>query len=325
VTYLSISSNVYLSNTADVSSAPNKTQQSLDVNPPLNVQIGRMYEASLAVDETVSIMDTRRTLNYDATSEFVISMPRGDETTTFRLAWSGVGTHPGFRTGRSIGLDATSEVRIQVLSTLMARIDTSAGTALSTGSVAIGDTLLIERSTDTYTSPFALANQGIPVIVQGKGTGYVDVVHNNAFVDEEVLLGADYSNAIRIFSQAPVAIGDVVELGGSFNFGNRGIFPIVQVRDDYIEYSVESGVAESVATVSTGDLICYDKYVNFISLKASGSAIMYVDDNPVTIHPIDASGALLMLSLRATKLEVTNNDTSSVTILASFSTIASGC
>jgi hypothetical protein len=325
MTYLSIDASVNLSSTSDPSSAPNNTLQTLEVNPALSVQTGRAWQNVLAVGETATIMSTRRTLAYDATTQFTLSQPRAAETTTFRIQWTTTGTNPVFRTSRSIGLDATSKVRVTVLSTVMARIDTSSGTALSSTAVQIGDTLLIEETTDTFTSLFASANQGVAVTVQGKGTGYVDVVHNDTFTAEEVTLGANYANAIRIFSSGPVAVGDVIELGDSFNYGNRGIFPIVQVRNDYIEYSADSGVAETLIGVVSGDLVCYDKYINFLSLQATGSVIVSSDDDPVTIEPIDANGAMFLASLRSTKLEVTNNEDTANTVTALFSTISSSC
>jgi hypothetical protein len=323
MSYLVFDFEVSLSDNQNVNQATSLIKQDFLISPPLEVQTGKVWEDSISAAVRTTVVSTERTLAADGTTQLQILQPRAAETSTWRIRHAG-GTNPVFRTARSIGLDATSSVRIQVLSSAIARIDTDAGTTLNTAAVVVGDTLLIERTTDAFTSPFATSgNTGVMVQVVGKGSGYVDVVHNNAFTAESAVLGVNFAEAIRIYSASPVQVNDILDIKAGFNYGNQKKVVVTLVRSDYIEFTADDMVAE---TVTGGTLKVYDRFVNFLSLKASGNCRVYVDSSPLDIVPVDASGAYLCVSLNATKVELENTGSTAITASCAYSTLSgSGC
>lgn len=308
--FLNLDATITLADNANSNLAQTLQQHIMSISPALAVNAGSIWEDIIAPNETVSIVNTLRTLTMDGTTQLRVSLPRATESTTWRLSHV-AGTAPGFRTKRAIGVDATTSIRITVLSTSIARIDTDAGTALNTAAIVVGDTFLLERSTDSFTAPFAYsANTGLMCTVVGKGSGWIDVLHNNTFADESAVLGASYAEAIHVYSAGPIAVGDILELGTGYNYGNKKLVTIAVVRDDYLEFLADDMVAETVTNPTTQ---VYNKIVNFISVKSTGALTVTVDGNPVSLVAIDASGAYALLSMRAKAISLTNSGTTSVT------------
>ena len=326
MSYLTIDVSTTVANSTDVNAATSLTKQEFLVSPALSVQSSRTWEDIVDPLEKTTIVDCKRALSTDATSQFQILMPRADEPLRWRLRYTGTGTNPVLRTARALSLDATSSVKIDPVSTMIARISTDAGTALSSTAVVVGDSMLIERTTDTFTSLFNDENQGIPCVVTGKGAGYIEVNHNGAFVAESIVLGTDYAEAIRVFSTGPVVTGDILELASPFNFGNLGRYTIVLIRNDYLEFDVTTDmVPETLISLTTNSLKIYDRYVNALSLITTADVWLYVDGAAIMVSPVDASGGVAVLTLRATKLEVENLDDAAVTVSALYSTLAGSC
>lgn len=321
MTYLILDSSVSLSDNQNVNQATSLIKQDFLISPPLEVQTGKIWEDVVSPSVRTTVANTERTLTGDGTTQYQILLPRAAESTTWRLKHAG-GTNPVFRTARSIGLDATSSVRITLLSSAIARIDTDAGTPLNTAAVVVGDTLLLERTTDAFTSPFAASNNtGVAVQVVGKGSGYVDVVHNNTFTAESAVLGVGFAEAVRAYSSSPVIVGDILDLKTGFNYGNQKKVVVTLVRNDYIEFTADDMVPE---TVTGATLKVYDRFINFISLRANGGMRVYVDGSPIDITMVDASGAYLTTSISATKVELENLGSTPVTVTCLYSTYSSG-
>lgn len=223
----------------------------------------------LGPNETVDIITTLRSLSWGALTELDVSRPISNQD-NIRITHNGTGPAPVFRTNRAIGGSASTTVTISRPSPYVARLTQIAGSPWTLTSVQVGDILKIEKTTDTFTSPFSEINQGKYFVVQSKGTNYIDVLDEGLMsLDTSVVLGANFEFAIRVFSQGPVKIGDTISIEGNMNPSNKGKYQIVDLSYDYIEIVNPFGVQETI-TYGTNEINIYDYLIGFIHLRASG-------------------------------------------------------
>lgn len=228
--------------------------------------------------DTTSIISTSRLLSWTSATEleFERFLTNNDN---IRIKWTGTGPNPIFRSNRSIGGDATSTVSITRVTPYVARITNVSGTAWSLGSVINGDYIRFEDDTDLFTSPFSETNKGKTYKIQNIGANYIDFIDNGASaLDSLIVLGADFANAIKVYSSGPVKTGDTINISGSgINPSNVGKFTVIDVTHDYIEITNPLGVAETVL-YGSNNLVIYEYLIGFIHLRASGSLKIKFDN-----------------------------------------------
>lgn len=214
-----------------------------------------------------TLVDSSRPTTQAIGTQIQVSRPRAAELNTWRFSWAG-GTNPTFRSARGIGLAADSVVDLTLLSSCVARLTVSAGTALSTGAVQVGDVLLFERSTDTFASAFSSINQGKYLTVVSKTANSLDLRAQDSLAAEtSVTLGVTFAEQIQVFSPGSVQIGDTALVRGlGFNKGNRGKLPVVFVSSTYVEVTAPCAVAETVTLGAQGDLVLAEIIYNLCQI-----------------------------------------------------------
>jgi hypothetical protein len=223
--------------------------------------------------ETKTLSTTARVLPWDNTTSLSFVRPYESDD-TMRLQWLGTGTNPAFRTLRSIGGGATTEVSVTIITPYVKRIQNVAGTAWSLASVQVGDYIKFEKTTQTFASPFSETNQGQTYLVQSKGADFIDFVDNSqASIESAVVLGADFAFALRVFTPGAVRIGDTVAINGLANQSNHGKFEVVGVSPDYIEFVSPLGVTETL-TYTSNNFVIYDYLIGFVHLRAFDSILL---------------------------------------------------
>lgn len=205
----------------------------------LPTDIPRQVPISLPPGTTQTVMSTERTLTFTGATSFQIANVAG--TTNVRL----VGDF-GARTARLDG-DATTQWALVKTNQLVRMTYTGTGTAPTFAGIQVGDGV-------TLSVPFQSINQGDYVIVS-KGANYIEFTAPNA-IDETV------TAQVEIYSSGPVQVGDILDISSSqFSFPNRGIFTILRVTDQYVEFSNPEAVAQiGVTSVSSGLSIYPEAY-----------------------------------------------------------------
>lgn len=287
----------------------------------------RSERTQLGPGETQDILVTSRTLGSDSTTQFIVDRYAALGSNV-RLKWTGTGTAPAFRTNRAIGGGVTTSVTLTRVTPYVVRFTNTAGTAWTLGSVAIGDTLKIEKTTDIFTSPFSTTNQGKAFTVQSKGAGYVDVIDNGlAALDSAIVLGAAFEFALRVFSAGPVKIGDTLTTSGAgINPSNQGKFEIVDLSYDYVEIVNPFGEPETWL-VGSNVFTVYDYLIGLLHLRASGP-IQIRCDAQVEWQSLDRLGAevIFLASISAYKITAYNPSPSQeVTVSAQHTQVVAGC
>jgi len=287
----------------------------------------RSERTQLGPGETQDILVTSRALLSDSTTQFTVDRYSALGSNV-RLKWTGTGTAPAFRTNRAIGGGSSTTVTITRVTPYVVRFTNAAGTAWTLGSVAIGDTLKIEKTTDSFTSPFGATNQGKTFTVQSKGAGYIDVIDNGgASLDSAIVLGASFEFALRVFSAGPVKVGDTLTTSGAgINPSNQGKFEIVDLSYDYVEVVNPFGETETWL-VGTNVVTIYDYLIGLFHLRASGP-IQVRFDAQVEWQSLDRLGAevIYLASVSAYKITAYNPSPSQeVTISAQHTQVVAGC
>jgi len=274
-------------------------------------------------NEIKDIAVTSRALGWDATTElhFERHITGSD---SMRIKFTGTGAAPNFRTKRAIGGSATTTVTITRVTPYVARIQNVGGTAWNLATVQVNDLLKLEKTTDTFTSPFTEVNQLYdPWLVQAKGADYIDFIDNGiCSLDAGIVLGADYDFALRVMSQGPVKIGDTIELSGAgLNPSNVGKFSILDVSPEYLEIVHPLGVDE-IVLIGSSTLTVYEYLIGFVHMRAS-SPLKVRFGNQTEWVKLDRIGAqaILLSSLSTHSIQAYNDSSEIVTASVQYAKV----
>ena len=308
--------------TYEDSSITNPTVRSLDVSRSL-LGIPVVCERTdkvenLSPGESRVIASTLRAISQDNTTVYSIYQPWSSDTGTTRLAWTGVGTPPGFGTYRNLGLTAVSVVSINRLNPATCRISS---VSMDTTQVQVGDVLKFEKSTDLFTSVFSVSNQAAFKVLS-KDIGSIDVTDNGIMnEDQNVVLGPSFGFQLRVFSNGTIKVGDILELSNTpLNPNNLGKFQILDFSYDYVQFT--NLFAVSSVFTNTNTVQIYDRLMGFVFIRASDTVSLKVNDgNSIKIQRLGSNEAIFLGSVVGSKLELVNEEQSPVSATVHYSSL----
>lgn len=243
----------------------------LDISEPCSKSI------NLPAGQSLDLADGLVSLNSDATTTYDLALKAGSSN-IYRISHNG-GTEPEFRTKRTSGADATTEITVTKNATLVTFTSTS-GTALSliSNGVQVGDEVRVG-------SGFSLGNQGKFKIIALTATSLT--VENESGVAEVVVLGASFDEQLNIYSSNGVQVGDKCEIIAGFSPVSFGVYDIVDVSHDYIEiYSNDSLPSESNISNNPQALSVYTNAKKFIYLETDQSIELVINES-LTSHIVE--------------------------------------
>jgi hypothetical protein len=252
-----------------------REQQGLSSEKPIS------QELSLAPSENKTIFDGSRILNHDNTTVYSLSK-KPLVSNTYVLSWES-GTAPDFRTARTSGADATTEITLSKNGSLVV-LESTDGTPLNliAGGVTVGD--LISLGSD-----FNIANQGVFKVLSVATTS-LSFENVNA-APETLVLGANFASDIEIFGSSGVQVGDTMKISGGFSPVSRESFEITAVYSDRIEFFSSKTLPEELL-VLTDDINIYSAAKKFIYIESSDRLILTINGtSQVTVEPfVEVSG-----------------------------------
>jgi hypothetical protein len=224
---------------------------------------------TLAPGETRTLFSGTRTLTQDSTTTYSIALaPISGQNTTYQLTWSG-GTNPGFRTGRTSGADASTQITATLNGTVLTFASTG-GTPLSliSGGVQIGDFVQIGNL-------FNIANQGQFQIVSLTATSFSVV---NAFGVNEgpITLGSGFASQIDIFSAAGVQPGDTLLISGGFSPVTRAAYIVTAVTDMWVQFS-STALLPTEGPIMTEAITFYFDAQRLVYLESNQKVTMVIN------------------------------------------------
>lgn len=222
-------------------------------------------------------------------------------TNKYRLSYSS-GTAPAFRTLRSIGADATSQVTVTVNGPVTT-LTFSGGTLPSLTSVAVGDQVLIG-------SAFNPLNRGSFQIIS-KTSSSISVENSSGYPEGPVTLGINFVNQVRIFSAVGVQVGDTLVISGGFSPVSYGSYSVVDVTDYYVVFSYSSVLPQEFS-VNTESIAIYSSAKSLIYIETDQSLDLLINGaiSGPSIEPRVSNGSaspgLFLLNSTVYSLSVQN-------------------
>jgi hypothetical protein len=194
----------------------------------LNSSKTKTIPYSLAPGETMVVASTARTLSYDGSTSFDITVVDG----LMRLSAS-----IGQRTSRAMGDSTTAWTLVKTGEVV--RLTSPSGTAPTWASIQVGDLV-------NFSDMFQVYNQG-EFLILSKGSNYIEF--KNALGANETAVIA----TLAAYSSGPVQVGDTLDITDpAFSFPNQGAFPVVAVTDSYIDVVNPNAFTQTVTGVASG-------------------------------------------------------------------------
>jgi len=217
----------------------------------------REVPIALAPGETKTIMTVARTLTFTGATSFevdqVLTGPNAQLIGDF-----------GARTARADG-DGTTEWELVRTNKNVRFRFTGTGTAPTFAGMSAGDGI-------TIGSDFNALNQGDFTIVK-VGSDFVEFT-NEIASDETVVA------QVEIYSSGPVQVGDTLDLTSTeFAFPNRGLFEIIRVTDELVEFSNPDAVPESGITSVTSGLVIYPEAFQWLLMAVDRKLIVRLNQD----------------------------------------------
>lgn len=268
----------------------------------------------IAPGESQTLFSGTVALTQDNTTQYSLALAPF-QTSIYQLT-NTAGTAPTFRTLRTIGSDATTQVTTSVNGPILTYTFTG-GTLPNLASVQPGDNVLIGND-------FSQFNQGSTGIWQiiSKTTNSFSVVNPTGYVEGPITLGSGFANQVRIFSAAGVQIGDTLVISSGFSPVSWGSYQITQVVDNYLQFSYlgqlpsETSITTEVGVYSVAKTMVYMESNQNLTVTLNGGS-----PGP-TIVPIVSNGSvfpgMFLLNGITYSCAVTNNsiNTANVTLLS---------
>jgi hypothetical protein len=214
------------------------------------------------------------TISDDNTTTYNISAKSGSSN-TYAIRYNS-GTAPLFRSPRSGGHDATTQVTVTKNGPLLT-FSSVAGTSFSliSGGVIVGDEVRIGDL-------FNLLNQGKYKILALTATSFT-IENKTGAAEGPITLGSGFATQINIYSTDGVQVGDKVDLISGFSSVTLGTYEITDVSHDYIEiYSInvlpqESAIQTQLNIYNSSKQILYVESDKKLSVSVNGVSIGTID------------------------------------------------
>lgn len=263
--------------------------------------------------QTTSLFSGTRTLSQDSSTEYSITLKPG-YTSTYVLSWAS-GTMPNFRTPRTTGADATTQVTV-TLNGPVVTFTSTGGTNFTLGGAQVGDSAFLGNL-------FNPLNQGSFQIIALTTTSFS--INNPLGVAEgPITLGSGFASQVQIYGAAGVQINDTLVIPSGFSPVTQGSYKITAVYAESLEFSStgllpqESNIMTEVNIYSDAKQLIYMESDQKISLVINGVTACdiepFVITNCATGCPINRNG-VFMLKSTIYSLSVVNNGINSANVL----------
>lgn len=238
---------------------------------------------SLAASETKTIYASTRSIPADTSSEYELEYISA--LGRYRLAYTGTGTAPGFRTPRSVALASTT-VTLVVNANLTVTVTSSGGSVW--GNVQVGDTIFIPGTSIGYSaSNFDSLNEGFWEVLSASAAQVVMTREAGVFSGASEAVAVAANTEFRVFSSNLVQVGDTVNILDGLATSALGTYKVAQVTATEIDFTSAKALADETGTPL---LAVYPECAQFtyietdqkISLTINGGAAVTVDAIPGT-------------------------------------------
>jgi hypothetical protein len=227
------------------------------------------YGFSLAPGETKTLFNGVRALTQDNTTQYSIAPVAGNPN-LYALSWVG-GTNPTFRTGRTSGANATTQVTVTLNGPVLTFTSTGGQNFnLISGGVVVGDYVRIGNL-------FNVANQGMAdwKIISVTATSF-SVSNQIGAAEGPITLGSGFANQIDIYSAAGVQIGDTLQILSGFSPVTQGSYQVTGVSDKFLQFASLS-ILPTEGPFATEPIAVYSQAQKMVYLESDQNVTMSIN------------------------------------------------
>jgi hypothetical protein len=256
-------------------------------------------QAIVAPGENRQLFSGIRSLAQDGTTNYSIALKPLSTQTYILTAVSG--TLPNFRTPRSIGSDATTQVTVSVNGPVVTFTSTG-GTSFSLGSCQVGDFANIGNL-------FNSANQGSWQII-AKTSNSFSISNDIGVAEGPITLGAGFASQVQIFSADGVQVGDTLIISGGFSPASQGSYAVTAVYANSLEFYTTE-VLPQEGPIQTQAIAIYSSAKQLVYLESDSPVHVIVNGvdigvvKPIVINNTVSPG-VFMLNSTVYSLSVNN-------------------
>lgn len=182
---------------------------------------------TLAPGESKTLFNGTRTLAQDNTTQYSLTLVPLSAN-TYQLSAVG-GALPNFRTPRTPGSDATTQITVTQNGPLLTFASTG-GTplALISGGAVVGDYVRLGNL-------FNPLNQGEQKILALTATSFT-VANEIGTPEGPITLGSGFATQLQIYSAAGVQVGDTLVISGGFSSVTQNSYVVTSVAANYLQF-----------------------------------------------------------------------------------------
>jgi hypothetical protein len=263
----------------------------------------------------VQVFNGTRSITLDNTTQIALSLTTVDPT-RYRLAWTGTGTTPGFRTSRSVSSSGGS-ITIVLNANQTVTITHSAGAIF--GAVQVGDTCYIPGPSTGDASVFNPLNEGYWNVLSASSTTVVlSRASGGVFSGASQVVAISNNSQFQVFSTTGVQVGDVLDISAGFSVSTRASYRVLAVTASQVDImsTIPLG-AETVLPGATGISI-YSSAKRFVYVESDQAVAVKFNgtsDESNRLEPVGSTPGVFEKWGTAFSLSIKNKTTSRASVM----------
>lgn len=260
----------------------------------LPVSNAKSEEFELTSLESKTVFSGSRSLTIDNTTVFNLTA-LADEG-QYRLAWTGTGTAPAFRTARTVAM-AGDHINVTANSNRTLTMTSDLGSVF--GAVVVGDTVFIPGASTGDTALFNILNEGEWTVLTASGTTLVLTRPTGVSFSgttEAVMITVD--TQVQFYSVAGVQVGDTLDLVSGYQVAARRSFSISAVTARRVDFTSNVTLAnESAILPGTTSTYIYSFGKNYLYIESDQEIAVQVNGDSTELNrvvPLSAGDSSLV-------------------------------
>jgi hypothetical protein len=223
--------------------------------------------------QEVSVFSGLRSLVYDGTTQFALTLSVLDPT-LYRLAWTGTGAAPVFRTAR-INL-SSGNVTFVVNANQTVTVTHSAGAVF--GAVQVSDIVLVPGVTTGDTSLFDPLNEGEWTVIGATATTLTleraPGASFSGLAETKTLTAVDQFQA---YSATGVQVSDTIDFLAGFSAATRRSYKLTAVAAKYVEFSSSLPLAAETLIPGANSFHIYSAAKRYLGVESDQEVALKVN------------------------------------------------
>lgn len=232
------------------------------------------------------VFDGTRSLTYDGTTQFALSLSPLDPS-RYRLAWTGTGAAPGFRTNRGLTLSG-GDITLTLNANATVTATHTAGAVF--GSVVDGDVVLVPGESTGDTTLFNPLNEGFWSVLSASASSLVLVrMPDELFTGATETVTLTTNVQFQAFSATGVQVGDTLDFVSGFAATARHAYTVLAASASWVEFVSVNALAAQTVIPGANSLQAYSAAKKYLMVETDQEVALLLNgstDEALRVEPI---------------------------------------